>query len=293
MKWNFFLLGISLLFCCGSHVSSEEKEFLQVHYEEGIEDQSLFSRDSILKNLQRKVQKKEALLVHILVPLCDNENQGIVPVNASLGNGLNLTTNLYWGAAYGMKTYFRKRTDWKFLKSVKPESPTILERVIFSKSFSNGAKVYLIADAYRGDKMKECLEDYFSMLSGNKVETVNEDSLTLSAGSNADLIIFNGHNGLMDVNVDSPSWSKGRRDAAAIGCYSHSYFKSHFLNTGAYPLLATTHLMAPEAYVAEALINSWANLSSGDIIRTEAAEAYNTWQKCGMKGAMNLFKTGW
>lgn len=35
-------------------------------------------------------------IVHVLVALCDNEHQGIVPVPARLGNGEDPERNLYW-----------------------------------------------------------------------------------------------------------------------------------------------------------------------------------------------------
>jgi hypothetical protein len=35
--------------------------------------------------------------IHVFVSLADNQNQGIVPVPARLGNGLDATHNLYWG----------------------------------------------------------------------------------------------------------------------------------------------------------------------------------------------------
>jgi hypothetical protein len=54
-----------------------------------------------------------AKVIHVLVALCDNENQGIVPVPAFLGNGEDTARNLYWGAAYGVKTYFGKSANWQ------------------------------------------------------------------------------------------------------------------------------------------------------------------------------------
>src|SRR5215510_12112818 len=45
-------------------------------------------------------------VIHVFVALADNVNQGIVPVSASLGNGDNAKTNLYWGAAFGVRTFF-------------------------------------------------------------------------------------------------------------------------------------------------------------------------------------------
>ncbi len=44
--------------------------------------------------------------VHVYVALCDNIHQGIVPIPKDLGNGQSPRTNLYWGALYGVKTYF-------------------------------------------------------------------------------------------------------------------------------------------------------------------------------------------
>lgn len=63
--------------------------------------------------------------------------------------------------------------------------------------------------------------------------------------------------------------------------------------TGARPLLWTTGLMAPEAYVLKSAIDGWIVNASGDGIRKRAAEQYNNYQRCGMKAALNLFSSGW
>jgi len=49
--------------------------------------------------------------IHVFVALADNEHQGIVPVPARLGNGLDPAHNLYWGAAAGVKTFFSRSSD--------------------------------------------------------------------------------------------------------------------------------------------------------------------------------------
>jgi hypothetical protein len=46
-------------------------------------------------------------VVHAFVALCDNKHQGIVPVPAILGNDDDPKNNLYWGAMYGVKTFFK------------------------------------------------------------------------------------------------------------------------------------------------------------------------------------------
>lgn len=48
-------------------------------------------------------------VVHVVVALCDNKYQGIVPVPAMIGNGQDPSNNLYWGAAYGVKTFMKKQ----------------------------------------------------------------------------------------------------------------------------------------------------------------------------------------
>src|SRR5688572_23613157 len=125
-------------------------------------------RDEALLRMKTKIQSKKPLVVHAFVPLCDNENQGIVPVNKQLGDGLNLKTNLYWGAGYGVKSYFKKYDGWKLLSSEPDSIGNVLERVIFYKKTVSGTEIYLVADGYRGDRMKECLHDYFRSLGGWK-----------------------------------------------------------------------------------------------------------------------------
>lgn len=254
-----------------------------------------FDRTQPLIRLKNKLAKKEPLVVHVFVPLCDNKNQGIVQVSKSLGDGFNLKTNLYWGALYGVKTHFKKLKDWSLIKSFKIVSDDVLERVIFEKTTANNQKVYLIADAYKGDQMETCLNDFFKAIAGkNKSKVAVNESLKLNLASKADFILFNGHNGLMDVAVAKPINTDGViRDAGVVGCVSHSYFKEHFKSAKAYPLLMTTNFMAPEAYVLEGAINSWLKASSGETIRKQAGVYYNKYQKYGIKGSTRLFKTGW
>jgi len=53
------------------------------------------------------VAESSPRVAHVFVALADNQHQGIVPVPAVLGNGSDPQRNLYWGAAYGFKTFFK------------------------------------------------------------------------------------------------------------------------------------------------------------------------------------------
>ena len=89
-----------------------------------------FNRDSIKARIKFKKEKGLPLVVHIFVPLCDNEHQGIVSVSKSLGDGMNLKTNLYWGAGYGIKTHFKRRANWKLVSAQKDIDSNIPDRKI-------------------------------------------------------------------------------------------------------------------------------------------------------------------
>lgn len=245
--------------------------------------------------LKSKIQSKSALVVHVFVPLCDNENQGIVPVNKQLGDGLNLKTNLYWGAGYGVKSYFKKYEGWKMLKSATDTIGNVLERVIFYKKNSLGTEIYLVADAYRGDRMKACLHDYFRSLGGWKKDFDSLSGKQISLYADADLLVFDGHDGLMDDTLKE-YYSKDSvlREAVSISCYSKVFFHPRFEKCGAYPLVCTSGLLAPEAYVLGAVIENWAQQKSGLDIRNAAGDAYHAKHpSTSQKGARALFNTGW
>lgn len=254
-----------------------------------------FTRYKILSNLQKKIDTQQPLVIHVFVPLCDNEHQGIVPVSKTLGNGQNPNSNLYWGALYGVKTHFKKSKKWTLLQAQKNVSEVILERVVFERKMRKNT-IYLVADAYDGRAMKTCLQDYFAAIVG----TANTSFIELATGkkiaiaSASDLLVFNGHNGLMDVQVESPANRDGRlKDAVIIACISGDYFATQLLKAGGYPVVTTTNLLAPEAYVLEAIFEEWLLLKDAESIRKSAGKAYHQYQKCGLKGANRLFSSGW
>jgi hypothetical protein len=231
-------------------------------------------------------------LIHVLVALCDNEHQGIVPVPARIGDGDDPANNLYWGASFGVKTFFKRAGGWRLIAETRNPRAEILERLVFKHQTKD---VYLIADAYRGREIKRCIADFFEFSAGRAGETINANSIEFQVGGGADLIAYVGHDGLMDFALDSYSHkADGRqRDAVMLACLSKRYFAEPLRKAGARPLLWTTGLMAPEAYVLKAAIDGWMLNEDGEGIRTRAATAYNQYQRCGMNAALRLFSTGW
>ncbi len=252
-----------------------------------------FDRAAIKKRLKAKNGNGEPYFVHIFVPLCDNENQGIVPTSKSLGDGLSLRTNLYWATKGGMKRHFNDSKDWKLVYSAKDVSSSVLERVIFERDFS-GTQVYVIADAYRGDRMEETVNDFLASLAYEKKGEVElESGKTVKFGGHSDLMVFNGHNGMMD-NIDVRNWknkTEKKTDAVINACVSYNYFEEELMLAQAYPLIRTNTLLYPAAYSIEQVIIDWINDTTEKQIALNAGRVYCEKHDCGR--GTKVFKTGW
>jgi hypothetical protein len=176
--------------------------------------------------------------VHVFVALADNRSQGIVPVAAVLGNGEDATRNLYWGSAYGVKTFFARSSDWQLLATRPGPKAEIIERCIFRHRTS---KVYLVADAYHGNQIRQAILDFLEASAGDNPETISvkagEKPVVFDAGGSANLVAYIGHDGLMDFQLSTFPKKKngGWRDAIILACVSKAYFGQALYASGAFP----------------------------------------------------------
>jgi len=229
--------------------------------------------------------------IHVFVALCDNKYQGIVPVAAKIGNGQDPDNNLYWGWGYGVRTYFKKSKEWKFIESRRIDS-IILERLIF-KHYEKD--YYLIADAYNGKYIRDCTKDFLNSSSGKKKDSVHIGKEVIGISANAKLLSLIGHNGLMDFQLpklDANTDNK-KRDCIILACISKNYFASYLYSANANPVLWTSGLMGPEAYTLHDALTAYINGESKEVVRTMAAQAYSKYAKCSFNAAKNLLVTGW
>lgn len=231
-------------------------------------------------------------VVHVFVALCDNANQGIVPVPSKIGNGQDQANNLYWGCGYGVKSFFKlKTTEWIYQGTIPSKNPRILETVLFKHKTRD---CYLYAEAYDGAHIKSCIEDFLLAANQQGSKQVNTSTGIIDVQGEADLVVYVGHDGLMEFDVDLNYQEISRKPTQSIilACYSQAYFSSELRNAQAEPLLWTTHLMAPEAYTLRSALTGWLQGESPEQIEERAAQAYHQYQKCGINGARNLFTFG-
>ncbi len=234
--------------------------------------------------------------VHVFVALADNQTQGIIPVPAKLGNGEDPERNLYWGSAYGVNTFFARSPDWERITCGERPKAEILERCVFK---CRAANVYLVADAYRGREIRQAILDFLSAASGDNAEMMTvpalSGSLKVAIRGGANLVAYIGHDGLMDFQLQQYPRKKNQahRDAVVLACASKEFFAESVRASGAYPLLWTTGLMAPEAYTLKSALDGWIVGENNEQVRDRAAAAYDKYQKCGVRAAHRLLVSGW
>jgi hypothetical protein len=242
------------------------------------------------------VAKSSPRIVHVFVALADNQHQEIIPVPPALENGQDPQRNLYWGAAYGVKTYFRNSADWQLVWSGRPAREAILERCVFKIADNN---VYFVADAYEGSQIKLAVTDFLSGAAGVAKEKVifkvrsKEGSIAIAGDAN--LVVYVGHDAFMDSQIPPIAGSRADkpRQTIVLACASKAFFAPYLRQTGAEPLLWTTGLMAPEAYTLKAALDGWIADEDDEAIRQRSAQAYDKYQKCGARAALRPFATTW
>ena len=272
-----FAITSLLFFCCSSEPKNKAPQTTAF-----INNQT--------KTTDRKVGQK---VIHVFVALCDNKYQGIVPVPKAIGNGQDASNNLYWGCGYGIKTYFKNSKEWQLVQTISNPQTLILERCIF---IHMGSNTILVADAYDGQYIRNCTENFLESCSGLRSDSViiNNNDKIYVAGS-ANLLCYIGHDGLMDFSISKKYCSADglKREAIILACISKNYFAEHLRQTSASPLLWSTGLMAPEAYTLHDALEGWINNMPADVVCKDAAKAYSKYQKCSYKAARNLLVTGW
>lgn len=228
--------------------------------------------------------------IHVFVSLCDNQYQGIVPVSQSLGDGQNPNTNLYWGAAYGFKTFFtRKAPEWKLVRKLESKNDVILERLLFKHRDKD---LFLLAEAYDGQQIQACTKAFLQAMHGHHQVEVTYGNTKLNFGAASDLLAYCGHNGLMDFSLAKMQRNpqhKSQNEVVILACYSAHYFSSFIESAQAKAMVLTTNLMAPEAYTLRAILEEWSESEGNSDYPEVAAAAYHQYQKCGMRGARALF----
>ena len=243
------------------------------------------------------ISESNPLIAHVVVALCDNKHQGIVPVPAQLGNGQDQDGNLYWGALYGVRTFMTRKAGWTLVEKIDRPCDGVLERIILKKRFTRNGKpveVVLVADAWDGRAIRSTIGRFLQYSAGKRAETVirSDTKLTINAGGASHFVGYLGHNGLMEFSLNDLDLSLAEnvpQTAVVLACKSKPYFENKVQPLTGRTTVLTTSFMAPEAYTLDAMLQAWAQEKGAEAIRTSAASAYAKYQKCSIAAAKRMF----
>lgn len=222
------------------------------------------------RSVARAVEKNIA----VFVALADNATQGIVPVPAAIGNGEDPERNLYWGTAEGLQGVFDKSKAWRLVeKNGDLEGDDVLRARTYRHEKSGSV---LTARAYRGASIQKCIQDFEAAIQRQE----------------HGLVVFIGHNGLMDFTLPAPARpAKQTRvpDCVVLCCKSESYFKERIQGAGGRAVLLTTQLMYPGSFLLRDVSEGWLAGEAPPALRERAGQSYATNQKISKKSATGVF----
>ncbi|MEM7010471.1 MAG: hypothetical protein AAF585_03205 [Verrucomicrobiota bacterium] len=218
---------------------------------------------------------QEVREIQVFVALCDNESQGIVPVNPRIGDGDKPAANLYWGCSDGLSSYFKTSKLWKLEEREENPEDGVLERLTFTHA--SVENVRLIAHAYRGSEIRSCMNEFFKT--------------TTDEATEAQLVAFIGHNGLMDFRLNGPAANESapKRDVVVLACKSDAYFRERLESARLRPILMTDQFMYPGSFLLHDAIEGWLRDESVTQIRERAAKAYAKNQGISVNAARGVF----
>lgn len=273
--------------------------------------------ESCKKNLRLKqwyakvageIKSGKPLVISQYVALCDNEHQGIVRVSETLGDGDNTKTNLYWGALFGYRTFFKKDKKWKLIYSDKPNQ-MVAELLVFSRTIqptgewkANGVEkpfeVYLVIIGYKGRFIRNAVEDYLGALSSKRKFTVPlSKEEQLFAGGQSQIVSYAGHNYFMDLS-DSGKEMMAKAIGKAgthvkatmvLACKSSGYFMPALCRKNISVIAVTRDFMAPEAYTARAAFEAICAGQDQKSVLESVVKAYSQYQKISQRTARKMF----
>jgi len=194
--------------------------------------------------------------------------------------------NLYWGAGYGMYHAFKKLFGWRLVGEEK-DKMAVFKKVFTPNAFwqERGVKkpfeMYVVFNLYRSNDIVEGYRDFAQNLFGNRAQRITlKDGRVIEAGSQSRIVGYVGHmtlQGKKAIKAVRNSQSTNSSEAKGVfmtSCLSAPIFSREVLDENNFGLLFTTSLLAPEAYVQNALFDAIARGARGDKISRGVASAY-------------------
>ena len=249
---------------------------------------------AVAPEIASEIKAGRPLVLYVVVPLCSNEQ--INCGSAIAGRPAGLAHNVYWGASFGARHFFdRKGSGWEQVE-VSKQDGVFLERVVYRRMVPGapwglGAPVEQIVavQAIHGDAIDTAVDHlYATATSGGRLSFVDGGK---PRDERIQIVGYAGHNRLMD-GKKLPAVAPGARSPVpsfVLACMSEPYFAPQLTSAGSTPLVMTATLMAPEAYLIDAIARGIGENASATELRSRAVAAYAKWQNLTPPQASSVF----
>ena len=195
--------------------------------------------DALYDDVARDLRAGKPLVVDVEVALCDNTI--ITCGGRGLGDGDDLSRNLYWASDGGLRGWFERRgSPWRRVER-RGRDGDVLETVVYERSVAPGGAwrrhgvrapfvVRVVAHGWRGRAIDGALDSFVSRLDDG----------------DAQIVAYVGHNGGMDRETLAwpPPRAGGRmRGFVAVACLTRDYLLRALSAPTRVPLLLTKDLL--------------------------------------------------
>lgn len=247
-------------------------------------------------HIAERVRTRGVLTVHLLVPLCHEDQIACGGMRA--GDPDDLEHNLYWGAVFGHDRFLsRKASAMRRIGRGEP-SGQLLARAAFGQSFPGAPfgralpfELVVVLDGHHGDAIDAVVDQLFV-----EAERGGEVAFTAPDGATRRLVVdvvgFAGHNRMLDGKKAPrrvPESERAPLPSFVLACRSQQTFAAPLARRGSNLLVAARDLMAPEGYVVEAIASGLARNESATALRRRAVDAYARWQSIAPAVAGTIF----
>lgn len=245
--------------------------------------------------LFEKVQRTGTLVVQVVVPLCHNAQIDCASTRA--GDPDDLEQNLYWGAVFGMRKFFdRKASPYQRIAVDRGEEGDLLERAVYRRDVPGAAwgraapvELLVVFEAIHGDRIDDAVDRFWAIATRGSEVRFEHDGRARTVA--IDVAGYAGHNRMLDGKAlpSSPNDAGKGVPSFVLACYSQSTFHDALVDAGSAPLLLTSSLIAPEAYVVTGLLEALGADRPVPEVRHAAVAQYAAWHDIDYRVASGLF----